>query len=51
MDYNLIWSSDAISDIEEIAEYIARDSVFYAESIVQRLYDNVPLTDHEVQLH
>jgi toxin ParE1/3/4 len=34
MDYKLIWSPQAIEDIEAIAEYIARDSTTYAESTV-----------------
>ena len=32
MDYKLIWSPQAIEDIQAIAEYIARDSTIYAES-------------------
>ena len=38
MDYKLIWSPQAIEDIKAIAEYIARDSNFYAESIVERIF-------------
>ena len=38
MDYKLIWSPQAIEDIEAIAEYIARDSTFYAESTVERIF-------------
>jgi hypothetical protein len=33
MDYKLIWSPDALADIEAIGDYISRDSAFYAESI------------------
>ena len=38
MDFKLIWSPQAIEDIEAIAEYIARDSAFYAESTVERIF-------------
>jgi toxin ParE1/3/4 len=38
MDYRLIWSPQALDDIEAIAEYIARDSRTYAESTVERIY-------------
>ena len=38
MDYKLIWSLQAIEDIEAIAEYIARDSNTYAESTVERIF-------------
>ncbi len=32
MDYKLIWSPDALDDIEAIGDYISRDSESYAES-------------------
>ena len=38
MDYKLIWSPQAIEDIEAIAQYIARDSTIYAESTVERIF-------------
>ena len=38
MDYKLIWSPQAIEDIEAIAGYIARDSTFYAESTIERIF-------------
>lgn len=38
MDFKLIWSPQAIDDIEAIAEYIARDSTVYAESTVEQIY-------------
>jgi len=38
MDYKLIWSPQAIEDIEAIAEYIARDSTVYAESTIERIF-------------
>ncbi len=38
MDYKLVWSPQAIEDIQAIAEYIARDSTSYAESTVERIF-------------
>ena len=38
MDYKLIWSSQAIEDINAIAQYIARDSTAYAQSTVERIF-------------
>jgi plasmid stabilization system protein ParE len=35
----LIWSEEALNDIRNIAEYIERDSPFYAEQVVERLFD------------
>ncbi len=40
MDYKLIWSPDALDDIEAIGNYISRDSEFYAESIVLKIYES-----------
>ena len=38
MDFKLIWSPQAIEDIQAIAEYIGRDSSIYAESTVERIF-------------
>jgi len=38
MAYEIIWSEDAISDIESIAEFIAKDSLIYAKAVVEKLY-------------
>ncbi len=38
MDYKLIWSPQAIEDIQAIAQYIARDSTSYAESTVEWIF-------------
>ena len=37
MDYQVIWSLEALTDLEEIAEYIERDSHFYACSVVTKI--------------
>lgn len=34
MDYRVDWSPEAVEDIESIAEYISRDSEFYAKAVV-----------------
>jgi toxin ParE1/3/4 len=39
MASRLIWSPEAIEDIESIAEYIAKDSVYYAKSVVRGLLE------------
>jgi toxin ParE1/3/4 len=37
MDYEVRWSTEAIEDLEAIAEYIARDSGFYARAVVTKI--------------
>ena len=37
MDNSLRWSPEAIEDLESIAEYIARDSEFYARAVVSEI--------------
>ena len=39
MDLKVKWSPEAIEDVESIAEYIARDSQFYARATVSKLID------------
>jgi addiction module RelE/StbE family toxin len=39
MDYKIIWSPDALEDIEAIGKFIARDSEFYAESTIQKIFE------------
>jgi len=34
---SVIWSEEALRDIECIAEYISRDSVYYAQQVVERI--------------
>jgi len=36
----IIWSDNALGDIEEIAAYIERDSIYYAELLVQKIFEN-----------
>lgn len=37
MDDTVRWSPEATEDLESIAEYIARDSEFYARAVVSKI--------------
>jgi len=37
MDLDVKWSPEAIEDLESIAEYIARDSEYYARAVVTEI--------------
>jgi len=37
VDFTISWSPEAVEDIELIADYIARDSEFYARSVVSNI--------------
>jgi len=37
VDYSVKWSPEAVEDLESIAEYIARDSEFYARAVVSKI--------------
>lgn len=37
MDLEVEWSPEATEDLESIAEYIARDSVFYGRAVVSEI--------------
>lgn len=37
MDNGIRWSPEAVEDLESIAEYIARDSRFYASAVVSKI--------------
>jgi len=37
MEYRVTWSPEAVEDLEAIAEYIERDSSFYAQSVVSKI--------------
>jgi addiction module RelE/StbE family toxin len=39
MAYRLTWSPEAVEDLESIAEYIERDSSFYAMSVVSKILE------------
>ncbi|HLA74633.1 MAG TPA: type II toxin-antitoxin system RelE/ParE family toxin, partial [Gammaproteobacteria bacterium] len=37
MAYRVVWSIEAVEDIESIANYIDRDSAYYASAVVNRI--------------
>lgn len=37
MDYRLEWSPEAAEDVEGIADFIRRDSAFYARAVVAKI--------------
>ncbi len=54
MDYKVEWSPEATEDLQAIAEYIERDSEFYARAVVTKILDvsrsvrNLPLAGRVV---
>ncbi|MFT5124839.1 MAG: toxin ParE1/3/4 [Verrucomicrobiales bacterium] len=39
MAHKIVWSPQALEDIDSIADYIARDSEMYAVSVAQSLFE------------
>jgi addiction module RelE/StbE family toxin len=39
MDIKIVWSPEALEDLESLAEYISRDSEFYARSVVSKVVE------------
>ncbi len=39
MDRKIIWADEALTDLEAIAEYIGKDSPYYAAAFVQEILD------------
>jgi toxin ParE1/3/4 len=39
MAFRLVWSPEAIEDIESIASYIERDSAWYAKAVASRIVE------------
>ncbi|MFM7294633.1 MAG: type II toxin-antitoxin system RelE/ParE family toxin [Burkholderiales bacterium] len=39
MALSLVWSAEAIEDIESIAAYIERDSPWYAKAVVSKIFE------------
>jgi addiction module RelE/StbE family toxin len=39
MAYKVNWSPEAIEDLQSIADYIAKDSTMYAQSVVVKVLD------------
>ncbi len=38
MDYRIEWSPEATEDVKAIAEFIGRDSAFYARAVVAKIF-------------
>ena len=45
MDYQVVWSPEAVADVEAIASYITRDSAAYARAVVEKILE----TAHQVR--
>ena len=41
----VVWTNSAIEDLNDIGDYIAKDSERYAEITVQRLFDSVDILE------
>ena len=39
MDYRVIWTDEALEDVKKTAEYIEKDSHYYASSVVTSIID------------
>lgn len=42
----VVWSPEALEDVDAIAAYIARDSVFYAASVVEKMLATAASLNH-----
>ena len=43
MAFRLEWSEEALEDIESIATYIEKDSLFYAKSVVAKFFEKAEM--------
>ena len=41
MAYKIKWSPEAVEDLEAIYNFIARDSIYYAKSVITKILDSV----------
>ena len=39
MAQSVIWSQESLDDINNIAEYISRDSIYYAQQVVENIFE------------
>ncbi|MEE8058410.1 MAG: type II toxin-antitoxin system RelE/ParE family toxin [Pseudomonadales bacterium] len=46
MDYQVSWSPEALEDVDGIAEYIAKDSAFYASAVVSKVKEQSQSLQH-----
>ena len=40
MDFRIVWSPEAVEDLEAIYSYIGRDSKFYAKAVVSKIVES-----------
>ena len=40
MAHRIIWSDEAVEDLQQLADYIARDSGHYARVVVRRILES-----------
>ena len=40
MAQSVIWSQEALDDIDDIAEYIGRDSIYHAQQVVEQIFES-----------
>ena len=45
MDFKIVWSPEAVEDLESIAAYISRDSQFYAKTVVSKIVETTNTLD------
>lgn len=50
MAQRLTWSREAIEDLNSIREYIARDSLFYARSVVRKVLATAKQIPYAVEI-
>lgn len=43
MAFKLVWSEEALEDIESIATYIEKDSPVYAKAVVSKFFEKVKI--------
>ena len=41
MAHSIIWSNESLDDIDNIAEFIARDSLYYAQHVVEAIFGRI----------
>jgi plasmid stabilization system protein ParE len=41
MVYKIVWTFRARKDIKSIKEYVAQDSLYYAQKLIARIYERV----------
>ncbi len=44
------WTSPAVSDLESIREYISKDSVFYANRFIDKIFDSVEILAEQPEI-